>query len=377
MAAYSKKTCHKCGIRLPQPDMIAKTIQVETGNSRKTLSTSEFIFAALGNKKARRAVGRTFTSPNKRRYVRNKDVWECYKCAGVETPEEKRQRLENESRVKEQLRIAKEREYEERKRRVENELASKNAIISQRVLAREMARDKRATEGSFARFLLAFAPQFLFSFALIYLPLSEIYLRRVLPGFVKFVGFYVLVILTVLVSDGKNVGLVLSVPLVMGLVDLLSGILFFRKKVQVQNVQIQSAHSSSSPSLPPPLPNKESGDGIFIADKQQKQNMNTEQLETLFQDAEEHLMVKSVLVGIGPQSMVGVILSPEAYDDGIKCLITIECTEDEELDDDKMELISDTVSDHLRQNWDLNTKLAEIGIDPDSLNWWPVCTQGA
>ena len=107
-----------------------------------------------------------------------------------------------------------------------------------------------------------------------------------------------------------------------------------------------------------------------------KQNMNTEQLETLFQDAEEHLMIKSVLVGVGPQSMVGVILTPEAYDDGIKCLITIECTEDEELDDDKLELISDTVSDHLRENWDLNFKLTDIGIDPDTLNWWPVCTQG-
>jgi hypothetical protein len=100
-------------------------------------------------------------------------------------------------------------------------------------------------------------------------------------------------------------------------------------------------------------------------------------LEAGHQEAEQHLMVKSVLVGVGPQSMVGVILTPEAYDGGLKCLITIECTEDEELDDDKMELISDTVSDHLRQNWDLNAKLNEIGIDPDSLNWWPVCTEKA
>jgi len=55
--------------------------------------------------------------------------------------------------------------------------------------------------------------------------------------------------------------------------------------------------------------------------------MNTEKLETLFQEAEEHLMVKSVLVGVEPQSMVGVVLTPEAYDDGIKCLIIIECTD--------------------------------------------------
>jgi hypothetical protein len=103
--------------------------------------------------------------------------------------------------------------------------------------------------------------------------------------------------------------------------------------------------------------------------------MNTEKLENLFQEAEEHLMVKSVLVGVGPQSMVGVILTPEAYDEGIKCLITIECTEEEELDEDMLESISDTVSDHLRNNWDLNAKLTEIGIDTDALDWWPVRAQ--
>jgi len=103
--------------------------------------------------------------------------------------------------------------------------------------------------------------------------------------------------------------------------------------------------------------------------------MNTEELNNLFQEAEEHLMVKSVLVGVGPTSMVGVMLSPEEYDDGIKCQITIECSDDEELDEDKLELISDTVSDHLRDNWELQSKLKAIGIDPDTLNWWPVNTE--
>jgi len=100
--------------------------------------------------------------------------------------------------------------------------------------------------------------------------------------------------------------------------------------------------------------------------------MNTEKLEAIFQEAEEHLMVKSVLVGVGPKSMVGVILSPEYYEDGIKCLITIECSDNEDLDEDMQELISDTVSDHLRENWDLNAKLTSDGIDPESLDWWPV-----
>lgn len=382
MATYSKKTCHKCGIRLPQPDMIMKTIQVQTGNSRKTLSGSELVFAALGNKKAQKAVGRTFTSPNKRRYVRNKDVWECYKCAGVETPEEKRIRLERE-------RIAKENEVKERSIRLAQQQALRQKQIEERAIRKQLARDKRISEGgTFPRFLVAFIPQFLLSFIIIYIPISDFYLRRFALSGLKFFSFYVAVIVIAANTNKEELGVLLTVPLVMGLVDFVSGILFFRKNIHTPSMQTIGQPSSiptlppalppaAPPALPPPLPTKESGDGIYIADKQAKQNMNTEQLETIFQEAEEHLMVKSVLVGVGPQSMVGVILTPEAYDDGLKCLITIECTEDEELDDDKMELISDTVSDHLRQNWDLNAKLTEIGIDPDTLNWWPVCTQEA
>jgi hypothetical protein len=103
--------------------------------------------------------------------------------------------------------------------------------------------------------------------------------------------------------------------------------------------------------------------------------MKNDKIELLIQEAEEHLMVKSVLVGVAPKSMVGVLLTPEEYDDGIKCLITIECGEDEDLDEDQLELISDTVSDYLRGSWDLNSRLKDIGVDPESLNWWPVCTQ--
>lgn len=382
MATYSKKTCHKCGIRLPQPDMITKTIQVQTGNSRKTLSGSELIFAALGNKKAQKAVGRTFTSPNKRRYVRNKDVWECYKCAGVETQEEKRIRLERE-------RVAKENEVKERSIRLAQQQALRQKQLEERAIRKQVSREKRIREGAtFTRFLVACIPQFLLSLILIYIPVSDFYLRRFGLSGLKFLSFYAAVVVIAASASKEGLDVLFAVPLVMGLVDFVSGILFFRKKIQAESMQPIGQSSSihplppalppaAPPALPPPFPTKESGNGFYIADKQAKHNMNTEQLETLFQEAEEHLMVKSVLVGVGPQSMVGVILTPEAYDDGIKCLITIECTEDEDLDDDKMELISDTVSDHLRQNWDLNAKLAEIGIDPDSLNWWPVCTQEA
>lgn len=396
MASYSKKTCHSCGIRLPQPDMIAKTIQVETGNSRKTLSGSELVFAALGNKKAQKAVGRTFTSPNKRRYVRNKDVWECYNCAGVETPEEKRIRLEHE-------RIAKENALKQRSILQAQEQAARQMRLAEKAERLAISRSNRLRDGSFTRFLVAFVPQFLLSFVIIYIPISEFYLRRFSLGGVKFVSFYVAVISIAANASNNEFGLIFTVPLVTGVVDFVSGFLFFKQKIHPECLQVKAqapVSPSLPPALPPPLPTKESGDGLYIADKKAKQkilrliedryrlvslfptnkqtiqNMNTEQLETLFQEAEEHLMVKSVLVGVGPPSMVGVILTPEAYDDGIKCLITVECTEDEELDDDKLELISDTVSDHLRENWDLNSKLTDIGIDPDTLNWWPVCTQG-
>lgn len=103
--------------------------------------------------------------------------------------------------------------------------------------------------------------------------------------------------------------------------------------------------------------------------------MNKEQLNAIFQDAEEHLMIKSILVGAGPQSMVGVTLTPEEYEDGMKCFITVECSQDEELDEDTLDLISVTVSEDLRENWDLDERLTEIGIDPEKLDWWPVDTK--
>jgi hypothetical protein len=101
-----------------------------------------------------------------------------------------------------------------------------------------------------------------------------------------------------------------------------------------------------------------------------------EKVKELFFAFEDTLMEKSVLVGLAPESMVGVSLDPIYYDDDgdqkLKCLISIELTEDEEIDDDAMESIADTVSDYLRDNCDLAERLAELGIDPDILDWWPV-----
>ena len=285
MATYSKKTCHKCGIRLSQPDMIAKTIQVETGNSRKTLSGSELFFAVLGNEKAKKAVWRTFTSQNKRRYLRNKDVWECYKCAGVETPEEKRIRIENEKIAKEnelkersirlaQQQAARQKQIAERAIRIESDLARKHELGLQRSLKNKLARDKRASEGSFGRFLIAFMPQFLLSFIIIYIPISEFYLRRFGLSGVKFLLFYVSVFVVAGVSGKENMALIFTVPLLMGVIDVISGFLFFKTKIRTECIPGEVCQVSSPSPHPPLLPYppaeqtnlKRSGDEGFIED---------------------------------------------------------------------------------------------------------------
>ena len=100
--------------------------------------------------------------------------------------------------------------------------------------------------------------------------------------------------------------------------------------------------------------------------------MDHEKLNEIFADAEEHLLNKSVLVGVAPDSMVGVRLHAEPYPDGIKCLVTVELSEAVDEDDDLIESISDAVSDHLKQNWDLNERMVALGLSAETVDWWPV-----
>lgn len=96
---YATRTCHECGCKRPQPDMLRQTIEVETGYTQRSLSTTEVLFTPF-SKNAQKSVTRRFTSPNKRKHIRNKEVWMCYSCAGVETPEERAEREANEKIVK-------------------------------------------------------------------------------------------------------------------------------------------------------------------------------------------------------------------------------------------------------------------------------------
>lgn len=85
---YTTRTCHECGVRHPQPNMLRRNIEVETGYTQRSLSATEILFTPF-SKNAQKSVSRRFTSPNKRKHIRNKEVWMCYSCAGVETDSEK------------------------------------------------------------------------------------------------------------------------------------------------------------------------------------------------------------------------------------------------------------------------------------------------
>lgn len=96
---------------------------------------------------------------------------------------------------------------------------------------------------------------------------------------------------------------------------------------------------------------------------------------------EDDLQEKAVLVGIAPDEMVGVQLTPEFYDDNgdekIKIVITVECEGDPgEIDEDVAEEISDAVSDWLRSRG-LGDIAGSIGIDAETIDWFPVVTQKA
>ena len=97
--------------------------------------------------------------------------------------------------------------------------------------------------------------------------------------------------------------------------------------------------------------------------------------EALF-DLEDDLQMKGILVGVAPEEMVGVQLSPEFYDDNgvekVKIIITVECVGDvSEIDDDLAEEISDTVSDWLKSQ-ELDDIADSAGINAELIDWYPV-----
>lgn len=225
--------------------MLPKTVQVQTGNSRKTLSGTEVAFAVLGNKKAKNAVKRTFTSPNKRRYVRNKEVWECYKCAGVETPEDKEARLEQQRILSERLRLEREQTELRRKQQVIQRIGIGQAEQNPRQLTKLVAREGVYEEGSLGRFIIRWIPQVLLSFGCLYIPFTDFYLRQFGYAAGKFFAFYILASVILSLTDETTAGFYAIVPIAMGFIDLMIGMRFFRR------AELATAEQSNSP---PPLP---------------------------------------------------------------------------------------------------------------------------
>lgn len=74
---HARRTCHFCGVQAPQPEMIRKTIFVETGQSKASLSGATIIGAAAGSRSAGSSIVRTLFNTGARTYYRQREVWCC------------------------------------------------------------------------------------------------------------------------------------------------------------------------------------------------------------------------------------------------------------------------------------------------------------
>lgn len=84
MATYANRTCNKCGIRKPQPQMYQREVYVETGKSKTGVSGATWIGVLSGDKKSGSQVRNWMFNNGQRTYKRKKQVWMCGACAGVE-----------------------------------------------------------------------------------------------------------------------------------------------------------------------------------------------------------------------------------------------------------------------------------------------------
>lgn len=219
--------------------MLRQNTEVETGYSKKGLTGSEIALAVLGSKNARRSVGRTFSSPNKRKYFRNREVWMCYSCAGVETPAERveRERLEaiaaEEKRIADEQQKAAEARAKEEKRLAKLEQAKRWAEAKEQ--AKIAAAERKARQPEINRQLAAIRSQhraenvttlsiswrLIFQFPLlifgIYIPLLELHLKRYTVAVVLALS-YPLAFLTLICTLGQSqntVAYILLLPLFM------------------------------------------------------------------------------------------------------------------------------------------------------------------
>jgi hypothetical protein len=80
---YANRTCNKCGIRKPQPEMYHTETFVDTGRSKQGVSGATFLGATLfGSKKSYDSLTRWLFNTNQRNYKRKKMIWLCGDCGG-------------------------------------------------------------------------------------------------------------------------------------------------------------------------------------------------------------------------------------------------------------------------------------------------------
>ncbi len=82
---HARRTCHFCGVKALQPEMTRKSIFVETGQSKASLSGATIIGAVAGSRSARNSVVRALFNTGGRTYFRQSDVWCCddSNCGGA------------------------------------------------------------------------------------------------------------------------------------------------------------------------------------------------------------------------------------------------------------------------------------------------------
>lgn len=89
MATYTNRTCCKCGIRKPQPQMHQREIYVETAKSQAGISGATMVGVFSGDKKSGNQFRSWLFNSGQRTYKRKKQVWMCGVCAGVQKPAKK------------------------------------------------------------------------------------------------------------------------------------------------------------------------------------------------------------------------------------------------------------------------------------------------
>lgn len=74
---HANRTCHFCGIRAPQPEMIRQQIYVESGKSKSSITGATILGAAAGSRSAKRALERTVFGAGNRTHLRQREIWRC------------------------------------------------------------------------------------------------------------------------------------------------------------------------------------------------------------------------------------------------------------------------------------------------------------